>query len=168
MIDKNTLNKILKVNDKEIIEDILVANGYTDAKVNITDQKDASKIARMSVTYKTGDKKIDSSLKLDGESFVEITNQGEKRYENKPIEEPKAIIKTDNYVGDSTKLYGDDIDEEMGTDERGKPVRKSFMETHGKRIAQIMWEIANQKPDPHVRLSQEEQAKLEANLRRYK
>lgn len=165
MIDKKTLEKISKVNDKDIIKDILTANGYTTVQLIITEQK-TDGIKCMSIKYTTAGETYSTFLRKDDNGFYEVSSDGNrlKKYEDKVIKEPDGIIKTDTYVGDSTKLYGDEIDEEMGKDERGKPVRKPFMETHGKRISQILWEIANQKADPHVKLTPEQQRKLEEKL----
>lgn len=164
MIDKHTLQIISKQDSADLIKGVLIGKGYDVVQLSLTEVNDG-KINRLSLVYKDGSSNINTILNRKDGVFVEMDSIGtsKKKYANNPKEEPKNIVKTKSYVGDSTRLYQED-EKVIDKDSQGKPINAPFMETHGKRIAQIMWEIANQKSDPYVKLTEEEQRKLEDKL----
>ena len=75
--------------------------------------------------------------------------------------ELKGIKKTSEFVGDSTKLYGEEYMDDKFIDEEGKSkkISKPFEETHGKRIWAALAEALQGKADKPMPIMSQKQEK---------
>lgn len=155
-MDKKLIEKIIKQDDEEIIEDILRGNGFKEPMVKYKDYGKGKKRYAILTENTVYDIKVDgTNIKVD---------ERDNKPENKPKPEKispqvKEEIPKNNvekyleeqgkkpYVGDSSKLHG----KVVKRDANGKPVYDSFMQNEGSRIDKLLRALAALETDERDR-----------------